>query len=105
MIMSRAAHRRIGYATVVVFSAMLPACSSPGGPQWPWLRGAVPPPDSTNVVYRPTYLPDTKPLFVGGYAGASYGPLFPRRALGPPEAPVVQDQPTVSVSHGSWDEE
>jgi hypothetical protein len=29
--------------------------------------------DSTNVVQRPTYeVPGTKPLFLGGYAGANY---------------------------------
>ena len=31
------------------------------------------------AVQRPTYGPDTgKPFFLGGYAGANYGPLFPR---------------------------
>jgi hypothetical protein len=34
-----------------------------------------PQPDSSNVVQRPVYLvPDTKPLYLGGYAGANYEP-------------------------------
>ncbi|WP_165231419.1 hypothetical protein [Aquisphaera insulae] len=44
-------------------------------------RFGGPPPDSTNVVQRPVYpVPGTKPLYIGGYAGAYYGPTrFPGR--------------------------
>jgi hypothetical protein len=106
MIANLGPRRRIAYTLVLICSSVVPACSSPTGPQWPWLRGSTPPPDTTNVVMRPSYLPEAKPLFVGGYAGASYGPLSPRRAVAPADVSVPQQaQPTVSISHGSWDEE
>jgi hypothetical protein len=38
------------------------------------LGPSKPSPDVTNVVQKPTYqVPGTKPLFLGGYAGAFYG--------------------------------
>jgi hypothetical protein len=54
-------------------------------------RGAGP--DTVNIVQRPTYaIPETKPLFLGGYAGANYGPSRIRslRPFGLSRPPVIQ---------------
>jgi hypothetical protein len=99
------ARRRLLSLGGLIISALLPACSSPNGPQLPWLRG--PAPDSSNIVYRPAFnFPEPKTLFVGGYAGASYPPLNPaRRTLSAPPGAVPEGQPSVSVSQGTWDSE
>jgi hypothetical protein len=86
-----------GWACVLGLALALPACAFP-----PWLSNRGP--NATYDVQRPTYEPDTgKPFFVGGYAGADYGPIFPRRRmqLEAPGQPVTVG-PSVSVEAGAW---
>jgi hypothetical protein len=103
MVDSRAGRQWLGFGAAVILSAILPACSSPNGPQLPWLRG--PAPDSSNIVYRPAFrFPEPKTLVAGGYAGASYPPVNPRRrVLSTSPATVTEAQPAVSVSQGTWE--
>jgi hypothetical protein len=99
----RALRRMLACASIVVPLLALPACTSSG---YPLLTNRNPNRDYSGYeVMRPTYGPDTgKPFFVGGYAGANYGPLFPRRAIQYEGAPVaVSPEPTVSVEHGAWE--
>jgi len=99
----RALQRILAFAGFVVLPLALPACTSSG---YPFLTNRNPNKDySEYVVQRPTYGPDTgKPFFLGGYAGAEYGPIFPRRAMRYDASPVtVAPEPTVSVEHGAWD--
>jgi len=57
--------RLIGLAFLL--AAIAPGCA--------WDRVDRLRPDMTNVVQRPTYpVEGTKPLYLGGYAGANYGP-------------------------------
>jgi len=101
----RAVPRVFAWAGILVLSAGMPACTSSG---YPLLTNRNPNKDySEYVVQRPTYGPDTgKPFLVGGYAGANYGPLFPRRAIQYEAAPVTDaSQPTVSVERGAWEPE
>jgi hypothetical protein len=103
MIGKRAIYRIFGFTLFVVLPFALPACTSSG---YPFLTNRNPNTDySEYVVQRPTYGPDTgKPFFLGGYAGANYGPLFPRRAMRYDAGPVtVTPEPTVSVEHGAWE--
>lgn len=77
--------------------AALPACKSADGTRTSLFGG--PRPDTTNTVMRPAYnWPETKPLFVSGYAGASYEPRTRMSPVlvspGPP--------PPVTVNEGSW---
>jgi hypothetical protein len=98
----QAIQRMFALAGSVILSLALPACTSSG---YPFLTNRNPNSDySEYVVQRPTYGPDTgKPFFVGAYAGANYGPLFPRRAIQYDAGQVtVAPQPTVSVEHGAW---
>ena len=99
----RAIQRIFAFAGFVVLPLALPACTSSG---FPFLTNRNPNKDYAEYsVARPTYGPDTgKPFFVGGYAGADYGPLFPRRAMQYDGGPMnVTPQPSVSVDHGAWE--
>jgi hypothetical protein len=102
---SRDYRRLLKFGGTFVLLAVLPACSSPNAPQFPWLRR--PAPDSSNIAFRPVYgFPPPKPLVIGGYAGASYPPLGARRQMSSVPAGTVPDgQPSVSVSQGSWEPE
>ena len=77
----RPIRRRVALAGVLLAILALPACSSwRDGSGYPLLTNRNP--NREYVVQRPTYGPDTgKPFFVGGYAGDTYAPLFPRRAM------------------------
>jgi hypothetical protein len=103
----RPIRRSAALAGVLLAILALPACSSwRDGSGYPLLTNRNP--NREYVVQRPTYGPDTgKPFFVGGYAGANYAPLFPRRAMEYEEGEGVPvgAQPTVSVEHGAWDPE
>jgi hypothetical protein len=107
MTATRLIRRSIALAGILLAALCLPACSSwRDGSGYPLLTNRNP--NREYVVQRPTYGPDTgKPFFVGGYAGANYGPIFPRRAMQYEEGVgvPVADQPTVSVEHGAWDPE
>jgi hypothetical protein len=99
--------RRARYFLPLALAALgLPACSSWGnGSGYPLFTNRNP--NREYVVQRPTYGPDSgKPFFLGGYAGANYGPLFPRSRMQYEAGAVpVTPQPTVSVEHGAWDPE
>jgi hypothetical protein len=98
----RAFSRMAGLAGILVFSLSLPACQS-WRDGYPFFTNRNP--DRLYEVQRPTYGPDTgKPFSVGGYAGASYDPLFRRRRnlIDPGSAPVVSGAP-VSVDRGAWE--
>jgi hypothetical protein len=103
MIETRVLRRMLGVAGIVSVSIVLPACSSPGGPRFPWFR----PFDSTNVARRPTYQEaEKRPFIISGYAGAVYGPYPARRFVADPSSaglPAIPPAPSVSISHGSWD--
>ena len=103
MTRNRAIPRMVALAGIVLLALGLPACSSSGCASLPWLTNRYP--DSTNVVQRPTYEPDTgKPFFLGGYAGANYDPIFRRRRiLNDGETAPVASQPTLSIDQGAWD--
>jgi hypothetical protein len=105
MAVTHAGRRHLGLGAALVLSAVLPACSSPDGARFPWLRG--PAPDGSNIAYRPVYgFPPPKPLVIGGYAGASYPPLGARRQMSSVPVETVPDgQPSVSVSQGTWEPE
>jgi hypothetical protein len=103
MMGKRAIRRMIAFAGFVVLPLVLPACTSSG---YPFLTNRNPNRDYGDyTVQRPTYGPDTgKPFVLRGYAGADYGPLFPRRAMRYAEGPATAGpQPTVSVEHGAWE--
>jgi hypothetical protein len=100
MTAKRAIGRLGGLVAILGLALLLPACAFP-----PWLNNRGP-----NAVYdvqRPTYEPDTgKPFFVGGYAGADYGPLFPRRRMQlEAQGQPVTTGPSVSVEEGAWEPE
>jgi hypothetical protein len=97
MTAKRAIGRVGGLVTILGLALALPACAFP-----PWLNNRGP-----NAVYdvqRPTYEPDTgKPFFLGGYAGADYGPLFPRRRMQlEAQGQPVTTEPSVSAEPGAW---
>jgi hypothetical protein len=107
MLWARVQRRVAGVLGIIALSIVVPACNSPGGCQFPWLRRSCP--DSTNVVQRPAYdydFPQRRPLVVGGYAGASYGPNLRAGALwtDPAGAPAP-GRPNLSINQGSWEPE
>ena len=95
--------RRPALLGIGISLILLAGCHSPGGVQWPWPHR--PPPDSTNVAYRPTYaIPGTKPLYLSNYAGDDFSPMRPRRTRTGIVAPVAANSPPgVTVNQGSWD--
>lgn len=98
--------RRIGgVAASLVLAVGLPACASWGdGSGYPLFTNRNP--NKTYTVARPTYEPDTgKPFFLGGYAGANYGAIFPRRFMDVEQVVPAPSQPKVSVEQGAWDPE
>jgi hypothetical protein len=95
--------RMFGFAGFVVLPLVLPGCTSSG---YPFLTNRNPNTDYGDyVVQRPTYGPDTgKPFFLGGYAGADYGPLLPRRSIQYDGGAMTgAPQPGVSIEHGAWE--
>jgi hypothetical protein len=97
--------RRAGLWCLLSLSLFVPACNGAGGDNAPWLRR--PAFDGSNVVLRPIYeLPEGRPFFVSGYAGAYYGPIGGGRSL--PAGPTSLSpppHPDVTVDHGSWSQE
>lgn len=96
--------RPAGLLGILVFSAILPACKAPDGSRYS-LFGR-PAPDATNTVLRPPYeWPETKPLYISGYAGANYDSTIRARPVyinsAAPALPAAQ--PTITVDHGTWD--
>jgi len=106
MTATRAMVRMMVLAGALALALGLPACSSwRDGSGYPFLTNRNP--NRDYVVARPTYGPDTgKPFYLGGYAGADYGPLFWRRRMVNDAATVpVVSQPSVSVDQSAWDPE
>ncbi len=90
---------------ILSLSAALPACKSADGTRTSLFGG--PRPDTTNTVMRPAYpWPETKPLFLSGYAGASYEPRARMSPVfvspGPAPVPTPAALPSVTVDQGSW---
>jgi hypothetical protein len=98
---------RVASALLLVALAIaVPACNAPGRPPAPLVQS----PDgstTTRFALRPILDGEGyRPYYVGGYAGASYGPgLFSRRAV--VGTPVAQPSgsPSVTVSQGTWESE
>jgi hypothetical protein len=104
MTLTQTIRRLPACAGILALSLALPACASWGdGSGYPIFTNRNP--NREYAVQRPTYGPDTgKPFFIKGYAGADYGPLFPRRRMQLEEGTVpVTTQPAVSVEEGAWD--
>jgi hypothetical protein len=102
---SRFALHAVGLLALIALLAVVPACSSPGGPHLPWLHPTYP--DSTNVVQRPAYgVPGIRPLYVGGYAGSSYGPESRARIFANnPAGEQLPGPPNLSINQGTWEPE
>jgi hypothetical protein len=94
--------RFVGLAALVM---TLSGCQSPAGGLRPW--GWRQPPDSSNVVMRPSYeWPNTKLLYVSGYAGADYGMVRPRGIPAGSVAPALPaSPPAVTIHQGEWNTE
>jgi hypothetical protein len=107
MVDNRVWRHLLGIAGALLLAAALPACSSPNGPQPPWVRSSSP--DSSNIVYRPAFpfpFPQPRALYPGGYAGASYGPRAQQSSVvTPPPGTATEGQPSVSISQGTWETE
>ena len=72
MVQTRVELRPVGLLGIIALSLLVPACSSPGGPQYPWLRQSNPDP---YVVQRPIIdFSRERVFFLSGYAGTDYGP-------------------------------
>jgi hypothetical protein len=95
--------RGVSFLVLGLLWFSIPACHSPGGGHWGWRE----PPDSRNVAYRPAYeLPGTRPVYLGGYAGADYGPLRPRRPRAGDRGPGLDPNPLgLTINQGSWQTE
>jgi len=104
MFETRVARRPVGMLGIIIFSLLIPACSSPNGEPHPWLR---PFSGDANVVQRPTYeTPREKRFYLSGYAGENYGPAFAGRSVWTgPAGSSTPGQPNVSVRQGTWDPE
>ncbi len=96
------ASRRPALALLLFSVALvLPACQSAGVAPSPLVRS---PEDTTNRFSLRPVLDGAgyRPYYVGGYAGASYGPgVFAREIQGAPAPPP--GPPAVSVNQGTWD--
>ncbi len=105
MVELRVNRRLAATLPIIALSVILPACHSPGGPPPPSVRS----PDGTTSSFSLRPILDGagyRPYYVGGYAGASYGPgLFSRRgAAGIPPA-QQSGSPSVTVEQGTWQPE
>jgi hypothetical protein len=100
---TRGRGRLAGLVGILTITAAVPACKSPDGSRvLPFTR---PSPDSTNTVMRPPYIwPETKPLFLSGYAGSTYDPNVRARPIySNAPAPVLPSTPSsITVDEGSW---
>jgi hypothetical protein len=101
---TRVAVRRAGFLGILVLSAILPACKSPDGSRSSLFGNSSP--DSTNTVLRPPYeWPNTKPLYLSGYAGSNYDSTIRARPVYsnavPPTLP--SSPPSITIDQGTWD--
>ena len=104
MVDTRVNMRLAGALMILALSIALPACQSPGGGPPPMVQT---PDGSTTSRFSLRPILDGagyRPFYLGGYAGASYGPgIFSRRdAVG---TPVTQpaSPPSVTVEQGTWE--
>lgn len=93
--------------TLIALLATVPACRAPGGPPPPTVQSADGAPTTTRFSLRPILNGEGgRPYYVGGYAGASYGPgLFSRRAFVGTPAAAAGGPPAVTVNQGNWEPE
>lgn len=96
--MSGVTHMRDRLAGLAILGLALASSACNGsGMTAPWRR----PGDAPYVVERPRFdAAGRKNFYVSGYAGASYGPLIPRRASALPD--VSLGQPRTVVEEGDW---
>ena len=94
--------RLAGFLGILIVSALLPACKSPDGSH---IRFSDPAPDSTNTVLRPPYQwPETKPLYISGYAGANYDSTVRARPVYSNAVPPASQPPAHDHRRsGAWD--
>ena len=97
--------RLAGFLGILICSAILPACKAPDGNRYSPF--AQPPPDSTNTVLRPPFpWPNTKLLYLSGYAGANYDSTTCARPIyinaAPPTTPPTAPS-TITVEPGTWE--
>jgi hypothetical protein len=102
MIDTRARGRLTGTATMIALLACLPACQSPGWAPSPVVSS--PEAGVSRFSLRPVLDGEGyRPYFLGGYAGASYGPgVFGRRAVVGASAPPPASGASVTVDEGNW---
>jgi hypothetical protein len=97
-----------GSLMLVALSMTVPACNAPGRPPPPLVQtpdGSTP--TTSRFALRPILNGEGyRPYYVGGYAGASYGPdLFSRRATVGTPIPQPSGPPSVTVNQGTWEPE
>ena len=104
MVDTRVNRRMAAAIMMLAVSIALPACQSPGGGPPPMVQT---PDGSTTSRFSLRPILDGagyRPFYLGGYAGASYGPgVFSRpAAVG---TPVTQpaSPPSVTVEQGTWE--
>jgi hypothetical protein len=102
MVDTRARSRLAGFLAIFAISMGLPACQSPGWAPSPSVRSPDDGPTSRFSLRPILDGAGYRPYYVGGYAGASYGPgLFGRSTMfGVPAAPI--GPPNVTVNQGTW---
>jgi hypothetical protein len=95
MVETRSRSRLLRYLAIGWLVLLVPACRTPEG------SGG----SSSYVAYRPAYRwPETKPLYISGYAGANYGAMTPRRSMTINPEPVQDVGPTtMTIDHGTWE--
>jgi hypothetical protein len=105
MVDTRVNTRMASALMILALSIALPACQSPGGGPPPMVQT---PDGSTTSRFSLRPILDGegyRPFYLGGYAGASYGPgLFSRRdAVGTPVTQAASP-PSVTVEQGgTWE--
>jgi hypothetical protein len=100
---TRATRRPIGGLVSIALAIVMPACHAPGGAPTPLVRS----PDGVSSRYSLRPVLDGagyRPYYVGGYAGASYGPgLFGRNTMMGVPAPPPPGPPNVTINQGTWE--
>ncbi len=93
----------VAFAVVLLTSAFSPGCQSPDGSRRSIFGNRAA--DSTNTVMRPPYpWPETKPLYISGYAGSNYDSSLRARPFynnAPPIA-LPPASSTITVDQGAW---
>jgi hypothetical protein len=104
MIVSQGGRRQGGFVAILAVLVALPACQSPG---------AAPPPmvsssdgSTSRFALRPILDgAGYRPYYLGGYAGASYGPGVFGREVTPAVPGRLIGPSNVTVNSGTWSPE